>query len=179
MTADDENIKFTLQELNGYTVDTLTLYSSCTGDPVSSLYYDYDSLIILEAYNVDTSHEYFLKVTGTKTEDPAYTDICTKFFHTEGTPDPCNLVVNPSFEDGPVANTLGLLENADYWYDGCPQGTCNGYTCAPFGAPGNTPDIMDVNSSSNANNGANTGYGPQLPYDGDRYASIGSIESFF
>ena len=88
----------------------------------------------------------------------------------------CNMVVNPDFSAGSTANSLNLLTNATNWYNGCPT-PCNGYSC---GTIGNTPDLMDANTSNPSANGTTSfPNGPHYPYVGTRWAYLGSIESFF
>ncbi|MCF8257553.1 MAG: right-handed parallel beta-helix repeat-containing protein [Flavobacteriales bacterium] len=89
----------------------------------------------------------------------------------------CNLVRNPGFEDGFQANNLNLLPYATQWYNGC-NNPCNGYTCNINGT-GNTPDLMDVNSTNPGQNGTTSLHGAHSPYQGNRWAHFGSIESFY
>lgn len=89
----------------------------------------------------------------------------------------CNIVANPSFESGTTANQLNQLQNATSWYKGCPN-PCNGYTCGK--TTGNTPDLMDMNTSNpNANGTTSTPNGPHYPYQGNRWAYIAGIESYY
>lgn len=89
----------------------------------------------------------------------------------------CNYIQNPSFESGFQANNLNLLPYATLWYNGC-NNPCNGYTCNTDGT-GNTPDLMDANSTNPNMNGTTSQHGAHYPFEGDRWAHIGSIESFY
>jgi hypothetical protein len=138
----------------------------------SLLFIDTTGYIIGNTYYIRTFYDPSPPVCQICKIDSVRFDICVQALQScPFTQDPCNFVFNGGFEAGPISGNCGQIYSAAWWYNDMSGTPCNGYT-------GNTPDVMDINSTGTCNLIPTTLYGSQTERSGlCRYGNIGGPES--